>query len=139
MQLRLRHWYLPAIFTCSGSSGLQPRCVNKTLFPGERQTSRFCACGGAGTETAKIMTQKMYWETFLVCRNTQLNLKRFVSLDHAVPSDMRRYLGVKRMGILSKNNESHIQNSLLLLRPSEILCWPLTHRYRISTASTTQR
>lgn len=96
-----------------------------------------CACGGAGTETGKIVRQKMHWDTLLVCRNTQLNLESFVSLDHAlIPSDIRRYLGVKRVGILTKNNESHIQNSPLLLGPLEILSWafdpPLQNFYSLN-------
>lgn len=144
VQLRLSCWYLPGRSICSDSNGLQPRCADKTVFPGERQTSCFCAFWGAGTETVKIMTQKRCWDTLLVCRNTQLNLKSFVSLDHSLhslckPWSFWRYLGVKRVGLLTKNNESLIQNSPLLLGPSEILSWALNHRYRISTAPTTQR
>lgn len=96
----------PGISICSDSTGLQPRCGNKTIFPGEIQTVYFLCFGGAGTETVKIMTQKMYWDLFLACRSTELNLQGSVGLDHAIPWDIRRYLGVERVGILTKNNDS---------------------------------
>lgn len=67
------------------------------------------------------MTEKMYCYTFLVCINTQVNLESFLSLAHAVLSDAREYLGDGEVVILTKNNESPVQNSPLLLGPLEIL------------------
>lgn len=52
-----------------------------------------------------------------------MNLEGFLSLDHAVPYDTGEYLGDGVVGILTKNNESHVQNSPLLLGLLEILLW----------------
>lgn len=67
----------------------------------------------------------MYCDIFLVCINTQVNLDSFLSLDHAVLSNTGEYLGHGGGGggVLTENNEGHVQNSPLLLGPLEILLW----------------
>lgn len=71
-------------------SGIQPRYVDKTIFPGERKALLFVVMEVLVQEQWKLWLRK--WVVILlVCISTQVNLESFLSLDHAVLSVTGKY------------------------------------------------
>lgn len=74
-----RHWYLPWIFSYGDSSGLQPRCADKTIFPGERQAWSF------------VLAEMLVQEQWKLCIVNTENVLWFFSSVHKHTGEPREF------------------------------------------------